>query len=1522
MSEIKRVALNTLEPQKVSEKVIKKLCKTIRISVILPESNEDYCPEYNYKDQLASVKKKVKQNKGPNTNDLENGLDPFGDNDDDVRRIALQMEAKYGSGMTPPGVPKKKRKGKKDDYADIGMGYDETDSFIDNTDGYDEIIPQNVTTLHGGFYVNSGALVFKTDDEASSQASSSSSASSDSSSSESEGEDKAKTKIRKRVLETSEDSDSDTANNHKEKKAKLLQSQIPPTTTTTMQHAIKKKLFSKNKIQVKKFQSLEQQHKKTVKDLLRAKREDLDMSVPEELKTVEDNIEKESSKENKRPMNISSVTDAIESVVKQVIVDANQDKNQSQNGLAADLSTANVTNMTKKAADSQESLSTDSDFKTDVRKPGKEEETKLPDNLPPDIASIVSKLKEAGINYKGEGKKAFFTKEVNALLLSLEKKSKVLLSKSRIKVYEHLTKYVNFTKDTLIRRARLLELEEGEKRLVQLNVRLKDTIDSVMPQLLANYEQESQKILQKKFSKESADNEELKSLKLPKRKFQWSEEAKKLVKDILGVKKRCLALEGKHKDNLEEQITQFLRSAVLPLWPEGWMYMNNLTKVYNSMAENSKKTSKANVSMKSQKHSNLSITPITNGKSSGTEKIEITNSLTVTKVNSDVITKEPVTQMEKNHVMENHVHVPKSEVEQPSDLSAQSKKSDKYSKPEVLSFDTDLYTHLKSEKYANPEGQSDLSALLKKNEKPPKSEKHGKIEVLSLEKSSELIAQIQSKEKYVKIDGSQSDKYIKSDGLSFDKPSDLSAQLEKKDKSVKHEVLSLDKSSDLVAQIQSREKYVKTDSSSSDKYVKSDGLSIYKPSDLSAQSVKSDKSLKHDVLSTDKPSELKKNDKYAKFDVSLQDKPSDLSAHLKKSEKHAKLEVLSLDKSSDLLAQMKSREKYVKTDSTSSDKYVKPDGLLFDKPSDLSTHLNKTDKHAKFDVLSLDKSDPSSHLKKIEKHTKFDISSMDKSSALSAQLNKTDQHAKFDVLSLNKSDLSSHLKKSEKHSKLDLSALDKSSNLSTHINKTAKFDVSSLDKLDFSSHLKKSEKPAKLDVLSLDKPSNLSAHLNKTDKHAKYDVLSLDKSDLSSHSKKSEKHTKLDVLSLDKPSDLSTHSKKSDKYTKSFNKPSDLSTHSKKIDKHAKLEEKSSDLSAHSKKSELHNKLEVVTLDKSSDVLTHLKHKPEVLSAEKPPEISGHAKKNDMFKPYIQEPSIQKQNTENTTKHNEMFKPYADGVDKNVSDKSKYSFNSYSNKERRSSHSDRDRHGGRGYSEKRKHESHSSSDDKSPDLSKKPSSSSSTELSKFQMFKPYSESRYERSAMEQRPSSKAYSKEFVSSKATDEGGVIVKNDKATKKDDAKDENVSRGVNSSDKRKVIESYKRSSTDINPVDFYPVVSKHSIFHSSPLVTKSDGDGQKDIQMVMENLKALQKLSCSPVKNSDSSSSPVSVIAYNKTFSSPKTTSSSAHCSRTDANSRNELSGGFQDEFQKQFINSLQQMAAANASSSSKSGYKNGS
>ncbi|XP_057659662.1 ubinuclein-2 [Diorhabda carinulata] len=617
MSDIKRVALTTLEPQKVNDKVIKKLCKTVRISVILPESNEDNCPEYNYKDQLAAVvKRKTKPVK--DTNGLENGLDPFGDNDDDVRRIALEMEAKYGSGVT-----KKKRKDRKDDYADIGMGYDESDSFIDNTDGYDEIIPKNVTTLHGGFYVNSGALEFKTDDEASSDASTSASSSSGTSSaSESEGEDKQKNKNRKRILETSADSDSDTANPaQKEKKLKV---QSP---TTSMQQAIKKKMFSTAKIQVKKRKSIDPN--KTVKDLLREKREDLNLSVPDELKTVEDTIEKESSKENKKPMNITSVTDAIESVLKQVVEDFDTKQNKSP---AED----NVNN-TQNKIDTQLK---DKDKPT-LSRLEKEEIVKLPENLPGDIDGILTKLKEAAINYKGEGKKAFFTQEVNGLLLNLEKKSRIISKSSRVKVYEHLAQYVNCTKDTLIRRARVLDLEDNERRLRNLKTKLKDCIDTIMPALEENFRQESQKVMEKKFSKENENDEEWKNLKLPKRKFRWNEETKKHLKDVVSVKKRCLVLEGNKASLLEEQLVDYLRKDILPLWPENWMYINNIKKILNSMQGHSRSSSSSNpsnVSVDSSKHSNISITPITNGKNDA-DKTEITNSITVTKVvnNNEIV---------------------------------------------------------------------------------------------------------------------------------------------------------------------------------------------------------------------------------------------------------------------------------------------------------------------------------------------------------------------------------------------------------------------------------------------------------------------------------------------------------------------------------------------------------------------------------------------------------------------------------------------------------------------------------------------------------------------------------------------------------------------------------------------------------------------------------------------------------------------------------------------------------------------
>ncbi|XP_073954745.1 uncharacterized protein [Choristoneura fumiferana] len=149
MSDPKRATLITVGAPKSAKNSV---CKTVRLTINLDESNESKYPELNYKELvIAEDRKKIVEN------GKTNKADPFSDNDDDVERVAKKFEQKYG-GKSTYG---RKGRTKNDDFADIGAGYDDNDSFIDNTDNYDEIVPPECDTFYGGFYINSGSLEFK-----------------------------------------------------------------------------------------------------------------------------------------------------------------------------------------------------------------------------------------------------------------------------------------------------------------------------------------------------------------------------------------------------------------------------------------------------------------------------------------------------------------------------------------------------------------------------------------------------------------------------------------------------------------------------------------------------------------------------------------------------------------------------------------------------------------------------------------------------------------------------------------------------------------------------------------------------------------------------------------------------------------------------------------------------------------------------------------------------------------------------------------------------------------------------------------------------------------------------------------------------------------------------------------------------------------------------------------------------------------------------------------------------------------
>ncbi|XP_001607684.1 yemanuclein [Nasonia vitripennis] len=161
MAEIKRIPLQSAPIQDVSKQIAKKsekpekkkekqIAPSFRFVLNLHESNEQRCPEFNYSDLLKKAESRRRKEKKKDEYNASNGLSVFDENadDDKVLDVARYFEEKYGNR-------------KKNDYVDLGAGYDENDSFIDNTDAYDELVPEDITTAFGGFYVNSGALVFK-----------------------------------------------------------------------------------------------------------------------------------------------------------------------------------------------------------------------------------------------------------------------------------------------------------------------------------------------------------------------------------------------------------------------------------------------------------------------------------------------------------------------------------------------------------------------------------------------------------------------------------------------------------------------------------------------------------------------------------------------------------------------------------------------------------------------------------------------------------------------------------------------------------------------------------------------------------------------------------------------------------------------------------------------------------------------------------------------------------------------------------------------------------------------------------------------------------------------------------------------------------------------------------------------------------------------------------------------------------------------------------------------------------------
>uniref|UniRef100_U3JPU2 Ubinuclein 1 n=1 Tax=Ficedula albicollis TaxID=59894 RepID=U3JPU2_FICAL len=525
----------------------------VRITLTLFEPDHKRCPEFFYPDLLKSCRGKVK---GSSSGDKKKDpADPFNDEEKErhkVEALARKFEEKYGG--------KRRRKDRIQDLIDMGYGYDESDSFIDNSEAYDELVPASLTTKYGGFYINSGTLQFR-------QAS------------ESEDdyvkEKKKKCPKKRKLKDGGEKIKKKKKDDSYDKEKKSKKSKFPKAGFTALNASKekKKKKYSgalSVKEMLKKFQKEKDAQKKKDEEQKVVAPSPADPAAPREAEAMADPL-------------LSLFGHASDSELLQA---------------ATAMDSLSELDLERLLSESPEGSPCPEGEDGSDPGTGLEQEFKqppsLPEGLPAPLEKRIKELAQAARAAEGEGRQRFFTQDINNIILDIELQTRELSSQVRSGVYAHLAAFFPCSKDTLLKRARRLYLYEQGGRLKEPLQKLKEAIGRAMPEQVAKYQEECQAHTQAKFAKmleEEKDKEQRvcsdddedeekggKRVAGPRKKFQWNDEIRELLCHLVKIKLDGYDLDKNKAQSLEDYVKTFLEGEVKHLWPKGWMQARTLFK--------------------------------------------------------------------------------------------------------------------------------------------------------------------------------------------------------------------------------------------------------------------------------------------------------------------------------------------------------------------------------------------------------------------------------------------------------------------------------------------------------------------------------------------------------------------------------------------------------------------------------------------------------------------------------------------------------------------------------------------------------------------------------------------------------------------------------------------------------------------------------------------------------------------------------------------------------------------------------
>ncbi|KAM9346356.1 ubinuclein-2-like [Symphorus nematophorus] len=544
---------------------------TVRLNLPLTEPNERASAEFNYGELVQSTLTQVKLAGSTVPKGLAPPLDPndpFADDDRErreVEELARKFENKYGGG------PKKKKKDRMQDLIDIGYGYDETDPFIDNSEAYDELVPASLTTKHGGFYINTGTLQFR--------------AASDSEGENAGTEDNHFKKMKdgeERVIKKRRKKQDGGLEDKKPRKNKVPKPGVSALNVHRPEKKKRKKLM-KDSIHLanmlRRFTREKEEMRK--KNLAAAGLPRPNTKVPNTNSAL---INTHPKTAGSNDCNMADLT--ADPAVMSLLGSANNDILQDMMG---DLDFGMLDSPQPSSPMQGENGSFGMGHKAGgsrVSQGNVMTPPPLPTGLPGPLTKRIEDLRAASRLFDEEGRKKFFTLDMNNILLDIELQVQEQPAEVRSAVYSHLEAFVPCNKEALLKRLKKLSLNIQDDRLRTPLLKLKLAVCSVMPEQIARYNMDCLAKVAKQQSEEgdkngSEDDDDEKPGKRvmgPRKKFLWDDKLRSLLCNLVRVKLGCYELEGKNSLSLEDYLKAFMETEVKPLWPKGWMQARMLFK--------------------------------------------------------------------------------------------------------------------------------------------------------------------------------------------------------------------------------------------------------------------------------------------------------------------------------------------------------------------------------------------------------------------------------------------------------------------------------------------------------------------------------------------------------------------------------------------------------------------------------------------------------------------------------------------------------------------------------------------------------------------------------------------------------------------------------------------------------------------------------------------------------------------------------------------------------------------------------